>query len=80
MINRPEDKRPVFNADNAEECFTQLRSYYKKIAKEIFDKENEKREKSDPIYSADYQKWIGRVCAMDEVLEYFSKFKTESDL
>lgn len=67
-------KKPVFNADAAEEYFSDLLVYYRNTANEIFRRDNDGRHASEHIYSAEYQKYVGMQIAMREVLEYFSKY------
>lgn len=67
-------KRPLFNADAAEEYFSDLLVFYRKTANDIFKRDNEGRSASNHIYSAEYQKWLGMQVAMREVLEYFGKY------
>ena len=67
-------KKPVFNADAAEEYFSDLLVFYRNTANDIFRKDNEGRHASNQTYSAEYQKYVGMQVAMREVLEYFSKF------
>lgn len=67
-------KKPVFNADAAEEYFSDLLVYYRNTANDIFRRDNEGRHASGYIYSAEYQKYVGMQIAMREVLEYFSKY------
>ena len=66
--------RPIFDADAAEEYFTLLLGYYRTTANDIFKRDNEGRDSSNQVYSADHQKWLGMGIAMKEVLEYFSKY------
>lgn len=67
-------KKPVFNADAAEEYFSDLLVYYRNTANDIFRRDNDGRHASEHIYSAEYQKYVGMQIAMREVLEYFSKY------
>ena len=67
-------KKPTFNADAAEEYFSDLLFYYKKTGDDIFNRDNEGRHSTNFIYSAEYQKYVGMQIAMREVLEYFSKY------
>ena len=67
-------KKPTFNADAAEEYFSDLLVYYRNTANDIFRKDNDGRHASEHIYSAEYQKYVGMQIAMREVLEYFSKY------
>lgn len=67
-------KKPAFNADAAEEYFSDLLFYYKKTGDDIFNRDNEGRHTTNFIYSAEYQKYVGMQIAMREVLEYFSKY------
>lgn len=67
-------KKPVFNADAAEEYFSDLLAYYRNIANDIFRRDNDGRHASGQIYSAEYQKFLGMQAAMREVLEYFGKY------
>lgn len=67
-------KKPAFNADAAEEYFSDLLFYYKKTGNDIFNRDNEGRHSTNFIYSAEYQKYVGMQIAMREVLEYFSKY------
>lgn len=67
-----------FNANNAEEYFSNLAVYYRNMANDIFKRDNEGRHPSEQIYSAEYQKFMGMYLAMKEVLEYFSKFELEA--
>lgn len=67
-------KKPAFNADAAEEYFSDLLVYYRNTANDIFRRDNEGRHASGYIYSAEYQKYVGMQIAMREVLEYFSKY------
>ena len=68
-------KKPVFNADAAEEYFSDLLVFYRNTANDIFKKDNEGRHAYNQTYSAEYQKYVGMQMAMREVLEYFSKFE-----
>lgn len=68
-------KKPVFNADAAEEYFSDLLVFYRNTANDIFSRDNDGRDISNQVYSAEYQKWLGMQIAMREVLEYFSKFE-----
>ena len=68
-------KKPVFNADAAEEYFSDLLVFYRNTANDIFRKDNEGRHASNQTYAAEYQKYVGMQMAMREVLEYFSKFE-----
>lgn len=72
---REMDGEPVFNADAAEEYFSDLLVFYRNTANDIFRKDNEGRHASNQTYSAEYQKYVGMQMAMREVLEYFSKFE-----
>ena len=65
-------KKPVFNADAAEEYFSDLLVFYRNTANDIFRKDNEGRHASNQTYSAEYQKYVGMQMAMRKVLEYFS--------
>lgn len=67
-------KKPAFNADAAEEYFSDLLVYYRNTANDIFRRDNDGRHASEHIYSAEYQKYVGMQIAMREVLEYFSKY------
>lgn len=67
-------KKPAFNADAAEEYFSDLLVYYRNTANDIFRRDNEGRHAYEHIYSAEYQKYIGMQIAMREVLDYFSKY------
>lgn len=67
-------QKPAFNADAAEEYFSDLLVYYRNTANEIFRRDNDGRHVSEHIYSAEYQKYVGMQIAMREVLEYFSKY------
>ena len=67
-------KKPTFNADAAEEYFSDLLVYYRNTANDIFRRDNEGRHASEQTYSAEYQKYVGMQIAMREVLEYFSKY------
>lgn len=67
-------KKPAFNADAAEEYFSNLLVYYRNTANDIFRRDNDGRHASEHIYSAEYQKYVGMQIAMREVLEYFSKY------
>lgn len=67
-------KKPAFNADAAEEYFSDLLVCYRNTANDIFRRDNEGRHASEHIYSAEYQKYVGMQIAMREVLEYFSKY------
>lgn len=71
-------KKPAFNADAAEEYFSDLLVYYRNTANDIFRRDNEGRHASEFIYSAEYQKYVGMQIAMREVLEYFSKYDLEA--
>lgn len=73
-----DSKKPVFNADNAEDYFTMLCTSYRDTANDIFKRDNEGRHASEHIWSAEYQKYLGMQIAMREVLEYFSKFELVS--
>ena len=68
-------KKPVFNADAAEEYFSDLLVFYRNTANDIFSRDNDGRDISTQVYPAEYQKWLGMQIAMREVLEYFSKFE-----
>lgn len=68
-------KKPVFNADAAEEYFSDLLVFYRNTANDVFRKDNEGRHAFNQTYSAEYQKYVGMQMAMREVLEYFSKFE-----
>ena len=68
-------KKPVFNADAAEEYFSDLLVYYRNTANDIFRRDNDGRHASEHIYLAEYQKYVGMQIAMREVLEYFSKYE-----
>lgn len=70
-------KKPTFNADAAEEYFSDLLVYYRNTANDIFRRDNDGRHASEHIYSAEYQKYVGMQIAMREVLEYFSKYDLE---
>lgn len=70
-------KKPTFNADAAEEYFSDLLVYYRNTANDIFNRDNDGRHASNHIYSAEYQKYVGMQIAMREVLEYFSKYDLE---
>lgn len=72
-----DEKKPLFNANEAEEYFTVLCTSYRDTANDIFKRDNKGRHVSDQIYSADYQKYLGMQIAMLKVLEYFSKFELE---
>ena len=67
-------KKPLFNADAAEEYFTNLCTHYRDSRNQMFKRDNEGRNSANPCYSAEYQKLLGKEMAMIEVLEYFSKF------
>ena len=67
-------KKPAFDADAAEEYFSDLLVYYRNTANDIFRRDNEGRHASEHIYSAEYQKYVGMQIAMRDVLEYFSKY------
>ena len=45
-------KKPVFNADAAEEYFSDLLVFYRNTANDIFRKDNEGRHASNQTYSA----------------------------
>lgn len=66
--------KPPFNADAAEEYFTNLCIYYRDSRNAIFKKDNEGRHVTEQIYSPEYQKFLGMELALRKVLEYFSKF------
>ena len=68
-------KKPLFSANEAEEYFSTLLTYYRNTGNDIFKRDNEGRHVSDQIYSAEYQKYLGMQIAMREVLEYFAKFE-----
>jgi len=68
-----------FNANNAEEYFSDLAAYYRNQANDIFNRDNEGRHPSEQMCSAEYQRFMGMHLAMKEVLEYFSKFELEDD-
>ena len=70
-------KKPLFSANEAEEYFSTLLTYYRNTGNDIFKRDNEGRHASDQIYSAEYQKYLGMQIAMREVLEYFAKFELE---
>ena len=70
-----DSKKPVFDANEAEEYFTMLCTSYRHTANDIFKRDNEGRHASEHIWSAEYQKYLGMQMAMREVLEYFSKFE-----
>ena len=72
-----DSKKPVFDADAAEEYFTDLAVFYKNTANDIFKRDNEGRHASEHIWSAEYQKYLGMQIAMREVLEYFLKFELQ---
>ena len=74
-MSESDTKKPVFNADAAEEYFSDLLVFYRNTANDIFRKDNEGRHASNQTYSAEYQKYVGMQMAMREVLEYFSKFE-----
>ena len=67
-------KKPLFNADAAEEYFSDLLAFYRKTANDIFSRDNDGRDISNQVYSSEYQKWLGMQAAMREVLEYFGKY------
>lgn len=67
-------KKPLFNADEAEEYFTNLCIHYREEKNRVFARDNEGRHPSEMIYSAESQKLLGMELAMREVLDYFSKF------
>jgi len=69
-----EPKKTLFNPDAAEEYFTDLFVSYRGTANDIFIRDNQGRHASDLHYSAEYQKYVGMMAAMREVLEYFGKF------
>lgn len=71
--------KPVFNADAAEEYFTDLAVFYKNTANDIFRRDNEGRHVSEQMYSAEYQKYVGMQIAMREVLEYFAKYDLDHE-
>lgn len=79
MSSSSETKRPLFNADEAEDYFSSLCAYYRNLKNDIFKRDNEGRSVSDQIYSAEYQKTLGMEIAMREVLDYFSKFDLGTD-
>jgi hypothetical protein len=66
--------KPPFDADAAEEYLTSLCVWFRDEANRIFKEDNLGRPGPNPIYSAEYQKLLGKEIAMREVLEYFSKF------
>lgn len=66
--------KPPFNADRAEEYFTDLCVSFKKERNEVFKRDNEGRDSSNFVYSARGERLLGQELAMREVLEYFSKF------
>lgn len=68
-------KKPLYNADDAEEYFSSLCVFYRETANEIFKRDNDGRHASKQIFSSEYQKYLGMQIAMREVLEYFSKFE-----
>lgn len=72
-------KKPLFDADAAEEYFTNLCIYYRDSRNRMFKRDNEGRNSANPCYSAEYQKLLGKEMAMREVLEYFSKFDVISN-
>lgn len=74
-VSVSDTKKPVFNADAAEEYFSDLLVFYRNTANDIFSRDNDGRDISNQVYSAEYQKWLGMQIAMREVLEYFSKFE-----
>ena len=66
--------RPLFNADAAEEYFTNRCIYYRDLRNDTFKKDNEGRHVTEQTYSSEYQKFLGMELGLREVLEYFSKF------
>jgi len=68
-------KKPLFNADAAEEYFSMMLTCYRDTANDIFRRDNEGRPASEQHYSAEYQKYLGMQIALREVLEYFGKYE-----
>lgn len=73
------ERKPMFNADAAEDYFASLACYYHDTANNIFKRDNEGRHASEQICSAEYQKYIGMEIAMREVLDYFANFDLGGD-
>lgn len=67
-------EKPMFDAESAEEYFTNLCCYFRDVRNQIFKRDNEGRDSSNYVYSAEYQKFLGEETAMREVLEYFSRY------
>ena len=71
----PDIKKPLFNADAAEEYFSTMLTCYRNTANDIFRRDNEGRHASEQHYSAEYQKYLGMQIALREVLDYFGKYE-----
>lgn len=67
-------KKPPFSASRAEEYFFMLRDSFHDEKERIFKRDNEGRHPFDQLYSAEYQKALGKELALREVLDYFSKY------
>lgn len=72
-------KKPPFSASRAEEYFFMLRDYFRDEKERIFKRDNEGRHPFDQLYSAEYQKALGKELALREVLDYFSKYDFPED-
>lgn len=72
-------KKPPFSASRAEEYFFMLRDSFRDEKERIFKRDNEGRHPFDQLYSAEYQKALGKELALREVLDYFSKYDFPED-
>lgn len=72
-------KKPPFSASRAEEYFFMLRDSFRDEKERIFKHDNEGRHPFDQLYSAEYQKALGKELALREVLDYFSKYDFPED-
>ena len=72
-------KKPPFSASRAEEYFFMLRDSFRDEKERIFKRDNEGRHPFDQLYSAEYQKALGKELALREVLDYFSKYGFPED-
>lgn len=72
-------KKPPFSASRAEEYFFMLRDSFHDEKERIFKRDNEGRHPFDQLYSAEYQKALGKELALREVLDYFSKYDFPED-
>ena len=73
------EKKPKFNADAAEEYFSNLLIDYRNTKEKVFKEDNENNDSCNPVYSDRFEKWLGKEIAMREVLDYFSKFDLEDN-